>query len=44
MALFMVFLDVQFNSWNNSFYNALQEKEAPDFWALILWFSFLAAV
>ena len=44
MALFMVFLDVQFNSWNNSFYNALKEKEAPDFWALILWFSFLAAV
>ena len=44
MALFMVFLDVQFNSWNNNFYNALQEKQSEDFWALILWFSFLAAV
>ncbi len=44
MALFMVFLDVQFNSWNNNFYNALQEKQSTDFWALILWFSFLAAV
>ena len=44
MALFMVFLDVQFNTWNNSFYNALQEKRGEDFWALILWFSFLAAV
>ena len=44
MALFMVYLDVQFNSWNNNFYNALQEKQSTDFWALILWFSFLAAV
>ena len=44
MALFMVFLDVQFNSWNNNFYNALQEKQSEDFWALIIWFSFLAAV
>ncbi len=44
LALFMVFLDVQINTWNRNFYNALQEKQVSDFWALILWFSFLAAV
>jgi vitamin B12/bleomycin/antimicrobial peptide transport system ATP-binding/permease protein len=44
LALFMVFLDVQFNTWYKNFYNALQEKQVDDFWILILWFSFLAAV
>ncbi len=44
LALFMVFLDVQINSWYNNFYNALQKKEVDDFWVLIIWFSFLAAV
>ncbi|MGH8595028.1 MAG: ABC transporter ATP-binding protein/permease, partial [Gammaproteobacteria bacterium] len=44
MALFLVFIDVQINTWYNNFYNALQEKHVDDFWVLILWFSFLAAV
>ncbi len=44
LALFMVFLDVQINSWYNNFYNALQKKEVADFWVLIIWFSFLAAI
>ena len=44
LALFMVFLDVQFNSWYKDFYNALQKKNVDDFWVLILWFSFLASI
>jgi vitamin B12/bleomycin/antimicrobial peptide transport system ATP-binding/permease protein len=44
LALFMVFLDVQFNTWQNGFYNALKEKHIEDFWVLIFWFSFLASV
>ncbi len=44
LALFMVFLDVQINSWYNNFYNALQKKEVEDFWGLIGWFSMLAAI
>ena len=44
LALFMVFIDVQINSWYNNFYNALQNKQVDDFWILIIWFSFLAAV
>ena len=44
LALFMVFIDVQINSWYNNFYNALQNKQVDDFWVLIIWFSFLAAV
>ena len=44
MALFLVFIDVQINSWYNNFYNALQKKAVDDFWSLIIWFSFLAAV
>lgn len=44
MALFLVFIDVQINTWYNHFYNALQDKAVDDFWVLIIWFSFLAAV
>ncbi|MBM4228949.1 MAG: ABC transporter ATP-binding protein/permease [Gammaproteobacteria bacterium] len=44
LALFMVYMDVLFNSWYKDFYNALEKKNEEDFWTLILWFSFLAAV
>ena len=44
LALFMVYMDVLFNDWYRNFYNALEKKNVDDFWALIGWFSFLAAV
>jgi putative ATP-binding cassette transporter len=44
LALFMVYMDVLFNDWYRNFYNALEKKNVDDFWALIGWFSFLAAI
>ena len=43
-VLFMVYLLKLFNNWHNDFYNALQGKHAEDFWALLGYFSLLAAV
>ncbi|MBI1245313.1 MAG: ATP-binding cassette domain-containing protein [Alphaproteobacteria bacterium] len=39
-----VYLEVLFNSWNNAFYNALQEKNEPDFWRQFGVFGWLAAL
>jgi vitamin B12/bleomycin/antimicrobial peptide transport system ATP-binding/permease protein len=44
LSLGLVYLNVQFNTWYNDFYNAMQEKRAEDFWRLIGWFTFLAFV
>ena len=42
LSLGLVYLNVKFNAWYNDFYNAVQEKRASDFYALIGWFTFLA--
>jgi putative ATP-binding cassette transporter len=42
LSLGLVYLNVQFNTWYNDFYNAIQEKRAADFYRLIAWFTFLA--
>ena len=42
LSLGLVFLNVQFNSWYNDFYNAIQEKRADDFYRLLGYFTFLA--
>jgi putative ATP-binding cassette transporter len=44
LTLFMVWIDVLFNTWQKDFYNALEEKNETDFWALLAWFCLLAAV
>lgn len=44
LTLFSVFLEVQFNQWNNDFYNALQDKNVHVFWYQIGKFCILAAV
>ena len=42
LSLGLVYLNVQFNSWYNDFYNAIQEKRADDFYRLLGYFTFLA--
>jgi vitamin B12/bleomycin/antimicrobial peptide transport system ATP-binding/permease protein len=44
LTLAMVYMSVQFNTWYNLFYNALQEKNAEEFWKQILRFCVLAAI
>jgi putative ATP-binding cassette transporter len=44
LSLGLVYLNVQFNTWYNDFYNVMQEKRAAEFWPLIGWFTFLAFV
>src|SRR5690348_2136306 len=44
LALFLVWINVQFNDWNREFYEAIQEKKVDDFWPLIWTFSRLAFV
>ncbi|SON54610.1 Vitamin B12 transport ATP-binding protein BacA [Hartmannibacter diazotrophicus] len=44
LQLFSVWLDVRFNEWNNTFYNALQDKKLDIFWHQLGIFSMLAAV
>lgn len=44
LALWMVFLNVQFNEWRNDFYNTFQEYDGDGFKYQILKFSVLAAV
>ncbi|MBI3507444.1 MAG: ABC transporter ATP-binding protein/permease [Proteobacteria bacterium] len=39
-----VWLEVLFNSWNNEFYNALQEKDEASFWTQFGVFGWLAAL
>jgi vitamin B12/bleomycin/antimicrobial peptide transport system ATP-binding/permease protein len=44
LTLAMVYMDVQFNDWYNSFYNALQEKDKASFWKLMGRFAILASI
>jgi putative ATP-binding cassette transporter len=44
LTLAMVYMNVQFNYWNNDFYNALQEKDKPAFWRLMGRFAILATI
>jgi vitamin B12/bleomycin/antimicrobial peptide transport system ATP-binding/permease protein len=43
LSLLLVYMQVLINFWGNRFYNSLEEKAEADFWALILYFCFLAA-
>jgi len=42
LSLLLVWLNVQFNYWYKDFYNALQEKNEPEFWRQLLKFTLLA--
>ncbi|HEV8645148.1 MAG TPA: ABC transporter ATP-binding protein/permease [Burkholderiales bacterium] len=44
LTLAMVYMNVQFNSWYNVFYNALQEKNKEEFFRLMIRFAILAAI
>ena len=44
MTLAIVYLLVLLNDWNRQFFNALENKDADDFFSLMLYFCFLAAV
>ena len=44
LTLAMVYMNVQFNYWNNDFYNALQEKDKASFWRLMGRFTMLATI
>ena len=44
LTLAMVYMSVQFNYWNNDFYNALQEKKKEDFFPLMGRFALLATI
>lgn len=44
LSLFSVGISVWLNNWYKDFYNALQEKNQPEFWRLILNFCGIAAV
>lgn len=44
LALGMVYLDVQFNTWNRDFYNALENKDFDEFKNQLWRFSYLAFI
>jgi vitamin B12/bleomycin/antimicrobial peptide transport system ATP-binding/permease protein len=44
LNLGIVYLNVLFNRWNNTFYNALQDKDYAVFWSQLLRFTWLAAI
>jgi len=44
ISLGLVYLLVLLNDWQRDFFNAIQEKQSDDFFALLLYFSFLAAI
>src|SRR5687768_14840659 len=44
MTLGIVYMLVLFNEWNKQFYDALEKKNAEDYFALMIRFCFLAAV
>ncbi len=44
LTLAMVYMNVQFNYWNNDFYNAIQEKDKASFWRLMGRFTMLATI
>ncbi len=44
MTLGIVYMLVLLNEWNRQFFNALESKNPEDFFALLLYFCFLAAI
>ena len=44
LSLGTVYMLVLLNNWNREFFNAIQDKNEQDFFALLLYFCFLAAV
>jgi putative ATP-binding cassette transporter len=44
ISLGLVYMLVLLNDWQREFFNAIQEKQSDDFFDLLLYFSFLAAV
>ena len=42
LTLGLVWIDVQLNTWNNEFYNAIQDKQLDDFYRLLGRFTLLA--
>jgi len=42
LALMAVYMEVQFNQWNNDFYNTLQNKDQPEFFRQLGMFTLLA--
>jgi putative ATP-binding cassette transporter len=43
LTLGMVYINVQFNSWYNDFYNSLQDRNMREFWAQLIRYAMLAA-
>jgi putative ATP-binding cassette transporter len=44
LSLGAVYLEVQFNTWNKDFYNALESKDQPAFYAQLWRFTYLALI
>jgi putative ATP-binding cassette transporter len=44
LNLAIVYINVLLNQWNNTFYNALQDKDYAVFWSQLLRFTWLAAL
>jgi putative ATP-binding cassette transporter len=44
MTLAIVYMLVVFNDWYRLFYNALEQKQSEDFFVLLVYFCFLAAI
>ena len=44
LALMLVWLEVQFNTWNNDFYNTLQDKDQAEFFRQLGRFGLLALI
>ncbi|HEX7054807.1 MAG TPA: ABC transporter ATP-binding protein/permease [Burkholderiales bacterium] len=44
LSLGLVYLEVQFNLWNKDFYNALEQRDQPEFFAQLWRFTYLALI
>jgi putative ATP-binding cassette transporter len=44
LSLGAVYLEVQFNTWNKDFYNALEQKNQPEFFGQMWRFTYLALI
>ena len=44
LVLMLVWIEVQFNAWNNDFYNTLQDKNGPEFFRQLGKFTLLAVL
>src|SRR5919204_6852930 len=44
LSLALVWLEVQFNTWNKNFYNALEQKDQPEFFRQLWIFTVIAVV